>query len=761
MKSSDQTITVLLPSNDLGVSNPADRHQSLIATMKLFTQYRTYITAWMVGLMGIALVYCRLTTPKYQASATLEVLPSNPIVSLTSTELATHSQKNNIEHYRTIVAKLSLPSLADSVLSSVPIHRHFAASGTTTPDSSHTNVDLSKSKIHEPARNTNSSFKHATGEISAYLSALQILPMHETNLVSITASASDPYIAQLIANTHSQTFVRYLNNNSRAKLTANLNLLKSQALALNEQIQQSEQALTSYAKQHQLILLKSDNSSDLPHQQIQSLATKLADATANRIKSETALKRAAEYSLKESSFLDNDIIYHLRGDLSQAEAEYASLGSQVTDAYPGMRELKAKISSLTKAIQIERNQNLRSLKTQFEADLANEHSLKKQIDTEKLKVHRSARAMLEYDVLRRRASSLKKLHATLQQEITATETAKAIVTPNVSIIDYAQEPLYPSSPKTNIVVILAAVLGLAGGLITSYIKHLVKNSIETIEEAKTEFSLPVLGALPHFSDDHRTTIPLPAPIQPTLGAKTMTNIPSLVAPQSILAEALRTIRANVLLSSLDYPPRIILISSALKGEGKTTIVSNLAITLARANLRTLVIDADLRAAQLSDMMQPLYTSETNGGVSDILLGNLSPDRAVLTTQIPGLDFIPAGTRTTNPAELLGTPAMKALLEEQRQFYDFILLDSPPVLPVADGLLLSRTVDGVLFVIRCNKTSRMSAHLAKEHLQNAKARILGLILNDIPSSTNGYETGPYGSNYLYQTESNKQSPIVDV
>ena len=241
----------------------------------------------------------------------------------------------------------------------------------------------------------------------------------------------------------------------------------------------------------------------------------------------------------------------------------------------------------------------------------------------------------------------------------------------------------------------------------------------------------------------------------------MTNIPSLVAPQSILAEALRTIRANVLLSSLDYPPRIILISSALKGEGKTTIVSNLAITLARANLRTLIIDADLRAAQLSDMMQPLYTSENSGGVSDILLGNLSSDRAVLTTQIPCLDIIPAGTLTANPAELLGTPAMKALLAEQREFYDFILLDSPPVLPVADGLLLSRSVDGVLFVIRCNKTSRMSAHLAKEHLQNAKARILGLILNDIPSPTNPYETGPYGSNYLYQTESNNQSPIVDV
>lgn len=750
MDSFSHPIAVHISNDPLKHHSKDNVHTTLLGLVRLATQNISQVIICTAVTSGIALLYCHFVTPKYQATTVIEINPSSPIVSLTANEIAQKTPKRDIEQYKTAVAKLSLPGLADAVLSNTTIHDYIANQTEKSDETGRSKKTYPSTIIKNGVLPTHSAFVHHKNEISTYLNTVRILPIHETNLVSITAWASRPDIAPLISNTHSKTFIEHLNNRSKAMLEVNLHLLNAQIAALSEQIRTSEQSSTKHAKKHRIILLNNNDSSALPNQQIQSLAIKLADATAHRIKSETAFKRARKYSLKESSFLDNDIIFHLRSDLSQAEAEYASLGSQVTDAYPGMRELKAKINSLHTAIEVERNQNLRTLKTKFDADVANEEFLKQQINTEKLTLHRSARAILEYDILRQETQSLKKLYTTLQQELKATRTAQALVAPHVSIVDFAQAPTTPIFPRTNIILTLATVFGFLGGILLSYVQRVAKNAVETIEDAKAEFSLPIIGSLPHFYEAHTS---LPQPLLPEKNSSgTAPHIPNtqIIAPQGPLAEALRTIRANVLLSSIDYPPRVILITSALKGEGKTTLVSNLALALAKSQLRTLLIDADLRINGLSKLMQAYYPSEAKG-LSDTLHNQIPFSETIYRTHIEGLDIIPAGTPASNPAELLGVRNIKALLDEQREHYDFIVLDSPPILPVADALLLSRAADGILFVVRCNRTSKTSVHLAKEQLHNAKARILGLILNDIPESSPNYGSDQYGENYMWNTE----------
>ena len=747
----------LLLSESPGIT--PDNQQSelgIFALLRLLTQQRRLIFCCTLGAVCAAALYCMVSTPHYQATATLEIESAGPVVPLTSLDVLEQSERRKIEHYRTIIAKLHLATLADMVLSNKTIGDYVHLTDTSRSDhpvqkSDTIGFGLAKSYALQHTPETN--FKHPTPEIAKYLGLIKILPIHETNLVNIMATASNPLVAQLVANTHAKTFIEQLKGEEVNRLNANLDLLTAQTMALTERITQTEEALGEFTKKNKLTILKKEGSSGLSHQQIQSLAVKLADATAQRIKSETAYQRATKYSLRESSFLDNEIIFRLRSDLSQAEAEYASMGSQVTDAYPGMRELRAKISSLREGIKSERNHNLQTLRTRLDADLANETSLKEKIEEEKSKIHQSSRKVLEYEMLQEESQSLKKLHATLQNEIKSTETAKAIISPHVSIVDYAQTPTTPISPKTNIIIALASFLGFGGGIMLTYLLHLVRNGITTIAEAKTEFNLPILGYLPRFQKKHapaRSSTSSQLPVLPTaLLPGTSTNsagLPSLIAPHSHLAEALRTIRANVLLSSMDYPPRIILISSALQGEGKTTVLSNLAVTLGQANHRTLVIDGDLRIGGLSALLQPFYQhSET--GLAELLINQLPASQAIYQTDIPNLDIIPAGTKPYNPAELLGSSLMKTILMEQRDNYDFILIDSPPILPVADALLLSRLVDGVLFIVRCDYTSRSLVHHAKEQLQRVKARILGLILNEIPFPHNGYSADQYGANYI--------------
>jgi capsular exopolysaccharide synthesis family protein len=223
-------------------------------------------------------------------------------------------------------------------------------------------------------------------------------------------------------------------------------------------------------------------------------------------------------------------------------------------------------------------------------------------------------------------------------------------------------------------------------------------------------------------------------------------IVALSAPHSAIAEALRTIRANVLLSSADYPPRIIMMTSSIQGEGKTTMLANLAVTLAQAGHRTLMIDGDLRMAGLSGLFSNV-SCEHRPGLSDLLARHLPLEQTVHQTAVPSLDILPAGTKAPNPAELVGSETMKRLLTGLKERYDFILIDSPPVMAVADALLLSRMVDSVLFVVRSAITPRLVARDARQKLVHVRARIIGVILNDVSSASYTQEALRYGANYL--------------
>jgi succinoglycan biosynthesis transport protein ExoP len=721
-----------------------------------------------IGFGILALIYCFLTPASYTADTTIELRGHAPILATIQSENLFGSDSRKVEYLKTTVAKLKLTGLADEVLRQSQLDRdlrhYWKSRGSPFSSiwSSLRRIRPTISSAQDAPAPPGGYFQHTPSEISKYLSLIDIEPVHETNLVHIRATTTNSTLSQKIANLHATEFIEHLKRERQEAIQANVKLLHAQSEALRDKVGLADEQLGSYAAANKLLLARNNEGAGLNHRHIESLAQMLADATGRRIKSESALLQAQQQRDDEGTFFDNEITRQLRTNLKQSETEYASLGSQVTAAYPGMRELQARITALRKAIKDERKQGLQSLQSQFSADNNAEAALREQIEAEKSKAQDVAKKLIHYDVLSKEASSLRDLYQAVLKQAKEIEMSAAVTTSNVFVADYAPLPTSPSAPKTKIIVILATLVGLSGGVLLAYALESLANTVTNSDDLRQTLDLPLLGSVPDFArlgkesvkalpanGDERGALgpDLPAAHEPS-NSKASSNFKNagnelitISAPHTTIAEALRTIRANVLLSSADYPPRVLLVASSIQGEGKTTILSNLAVTLAQANHRTIMIDGDLRMAGLTKLF--CGDRHNGSGLSEILTSQLPLERAVQTTGIPNLDLLPVGARPPNPAELVGSESMKRLLAGLKDRYDFILVDSPPIMAVADALLVSRMVDSVLMVARGGVTPRPVAREARAKLTRVKARIIGTVLNGVGSADEAERFVGYG------------------
>jgi len=759
------------PYLERGMQNEGSSETEISHLFSLLKKRCKLIIAHCCGAAFIALAYCYLTPSSYTADTTIELRGHAPILASIQSENLFGTDSRKIEYLKTTVAKLKLAGLADAALGKNNLHRDL---GNYWKDKSVLKATLSKllrtiaptissAESATPIKGSGF-FKHSPGEINRYLSLIDINPVHETNLVHIKATTTDRALSQKIANLHATEFIEHLKRERQGAIHANIELLIAQSDALRERVAAAEDQLGAYASANKLLLVRNNDGAGLNHRHIESLAQMLADATGKRIKSESALNQARKQREDEGTFFDSEITQQLRASLKQSETEYASLGSQVTAAYPTMRELQAKISALRKAIRDERKQGLQSLEAQFSADNNAENSLRDQIESEKSTAQDVAKKRIQYDVLSQEASSLRELYQAVLKQAKEIEMSASVTTSNVFVADYATLPTSPSAPKTNIIVILASIVGLSAGILMSYILESLDDTIVTTQELRQIVDLPLLGSVPDFNSQDKTLTKTPGVIDHLPESKESEDVAkskeklllsedrpteskalvTISAPHTAISESLRSIRANVLLSSADYPPRVIMIASSIQGEGKTTLLSNLAVTLAQANHKTLIIDGDLRMCGLSKLF--LGQHEEHRGLSDLLTLRLPLESVIYETGVPGLDLLPVGAPAPNPAELVGSESMKRLLSGLKDRYDFILVDTPPIMAVADALLISRAVDSVILVVRGGFTPRHTVREAREKLTRVRARIIGTVLNGATKSDSASDIMAYGSNY---------------
>ena len=730
--------------------------------LRIFRKHTYLIASCTAVSTGIAILYCIFTPPLYTAETILELKGYAPVLSNVQSETLFGNDTRRIEYQKTTVAKLKLASLGDEVLSKDNLAEEFNEY-LDSRRSPLANITTSvAAAIWEPqklpsVKSSDPLFTIKPAIINRYLDLIEINPVHETNLVGVQVTTASPALSQRLANAHANGFIFHLQKERQEAVSANLNLLQRQAGDLKSRVSAAENELSSYAAKNKLYGVAEDGAKVVTTRQIESLSGLLAEATGRRIKTESLLSEIGTRKLDELSVTDDELVRQLRSTLQQAEADYATLGSRVTAAYPSMVELKAKISTVKKAIHDERRRSLRVLETQLSNERDAENKLRQQIEQEKALAQETSQRLIQYNVLAKEANSLRELYQAVLKQAKEIEVSAASASSHVFVTDYATRPSSPSAPKTNLIVTLFVLLGIAIGLLVALVIEAFDNTLKSTDDVRSSLDLPVLGAIPRFEDQAALGAPSSlkrlthadseATNSDTSPSETETReisrkIVSVASPHDVVSEALRTIRAGILLSSADHPPRVIMITSAMKGEGKTTVLFNLAATLAQASHRTLMIDGDLRERGLSKIFCR-STGAGGIGLTNYLTGQTQLDQVIKPTPVQNLDILPAGSRSPNPAELLSSSTMQDLIATLASEYDFILMDSPPILPVADGLTLSRVVDSVVLVVRSQTTDREMAQESRRRLLRVKARILGVVINDLDTSINSRDGIMYG------------------
>jgi succinoglycan biosynthesis transport protein ExoP len=720
--------------------------------------HRKLVTSVALTLIALATIFSYLATPLYTAETEIGIGAYSPTVKGTGLEESIAKQSEKQDYLETQIKQITRLTLADKMLADKEIGEEIKTylNSQTSILGSITGIfsklfSSGNEKIAEPE--SGSSYQHPIGMLKSYLGLVAVSPVKRTFLVKISATTSSPELSAKIANTHSLNFIELAKEEKQKTALTNLVFLRSQAEELASKVAVIEQDIAKYAEENAIVALTQDENIVL--RKMSELNNLLTESTGKRIKSESSYNEAKEGGNISSSSNDSRGLEDLKLRLRDKEGEYANMGQKFKAAYPAMVQLKAEIDSLKNSLQSQEKLMLRTAEAQYKSDLASEEELKRELEMQKSKAFDLSRRSVKYNSMKREFDSLRDLHQSVLRQLKEAQISAESEVNNITLSDKAAIPQAFSSPKRTRNIMLAMLLGPILGFLLAILLEVLNNTIETPDQIQKILQLPSLGVIPSFDSEGSTTQPealtaltnqsLRALEQdsnssdepssanstidqtPALASQIENSLITVTAPFSATSEAFRAVRTSILLSSADNPPRLVLITSSRKGEGKTTLSCNLALTIAGTVKSLVIIDSDLRR---SSVHKHFGIANDAPGLVEYLTGMNQLEEVIHKTAHPKVFVVPAGIKPPNPAELLGSKKMADLLQDLKEKFEFVLIDSPPVLPVTDAVLLSRVVDGVIMVVRGQKTEQNIARDAKNKITQVGGKILGVILNGV-------------------------------
>jgi succinoglycan biosynthesis transport protein ExoP len=687
-----------------------------------------------------------LSSPIYKATARILIEKETPNVLSFKEVLALDT--SDTDYYQTQYTILKSRTLAKQVLQKLGIMDPVLvnqAQGFSIRKLFTGLADLVKSRkpLSEEAKRT----AQEQQIIDDFLhNTVTIEPIRGSRLVDVSADSTDPDLATRLANTLVDV---YIEQNLEAKLSASkdaVNWLAKQLEASQQKVAESEAALQRYKEEHAIISF--EDRQNIITQKLLELNTAVNNARIKRITIESKYNQIQQYlnsnqDLEKidslSEVINNPLIQKLKVDMSSLETEMSELLKTFRDKHPKVIALHSQIATSRNRINAEVNQIVTSIVSEYELAQAQEKDMTAALEDQKQEAMDLSQKAIEYGVLEREFESNKRIYNELLQRTKETSVTEQLETNNIRVVDRAMTPTVPIAPRKKLNIFLAMVVGLVFGTVLAFFFEYLDNSIKTPEDIKQYLDMPFLGFIPKVAAEATAAHP---------GAKQSADTIVALEPRSTASEAYRSLRTNVMFSSLEHGP-IILVTSAGPTEGKSITVANLGITMAQSGSKTLIIDGDLRKPRMHRIFNiPI----TGSGLTDLIanFGTNGTRITVKRTKIENLDILPCGKIPPNPSELLGSERMKLLLEALAKKYDKILIDSPPVTVVTDPVILSRIAGGVIIIIRAGETRRDVVRRAKEQLRNVNATILGGVLNSVDiEKDNYYYSSYYHYNYYYQ------------
>lgn len=699
---------------------PAAERLTLMDVWRVVMKQRFVILAVTVISFAAAAVYSFRTKSVYESGGRLQINPNTPKVGL---QAYGDQNENPLDTSALQTELLILQS--DSVLLQTALKLDASAASRPT------------GALTSPER------RSLIGLVKGGLS-VKLLP--GTQMVDIRYRNHDPKLATDVVNTLMDTFI---DENLRSKFDQTKRTsvwLEKQLEDLKQQASDAQIRLANFQKGHNIV--GTDENSNLTIQNLEQTSSDLETAEADRIMRESRMRDFASQDADMASLTgDNPQLANLRGQIAELQTQREQLALEVGPHHPKMLSLNAQIAKMQDQLNHEVTLARRQIQSEYESSLRSEQMLRQRLDAQKEQAFRLNEDVGQYAILRHEAELNRDLYDTLQMRLKEASVTAGLSATNISVVDRAQVPFIPIAPRKTMSMLLGLIGGFVGGLILAFIIESVDDRMQTSEEVESVSTLASLATIPHMEDN-----PLRrkrAEIEDAASSAQIRQLTALHSPKSLAGEAYRGLRSSLLLSSIDKPPRVIVITSAFPGEGKTTTAVNCALALAQRGERVLLVDADLRRGTLHQVFR---ISDRSFGLSTVLSRNDERMKAPSPLpELPMLHVLPTGMRPPNPAEMLSSQRMEEQLHQWTREYDRVVLDTAPVLAVSDTQALAVMGDTVVLVVRAGVTRKRAILRARDLLWRINANIAGVVVNDVDMRLENFYTyryGMYGYRYGY-------------
>lgn len=662
----------------------------LSSHLRIFARRKSTVLLTLAAFLGAACIYILMAERLYEARSQLLLERSGPkVLSVEEIYSIDSTQK---DYYLTQCEIIVSANILNRVLDELGLRR--------TPP-----------------------FSRAKDPVAKLRKMIKAQPLRDSRLINVSVIGADPEEITRINHALIDTYIKQQLEDKIGVEENAADWLSGQIKPLRRKLEDSEEKVRAFLQKERISSI--EEAKAVVNQKISSVNESLIEARKKRLEIEARYLRLKEGSTKSDeaftlpAIAQDELIKNLKMEKIKLDREYSRLSEIYRPGHPEMLRTRDQISFLEKEMDNEVLNIIEITRQEYEAVKEYEETLEGLLGKLNREASRLNKLAVTFNILQRDVKSNRKLYEAVVDRLKETDVIDELTRSGVQIVDRAEVPKIPIRPRKTMVLLLSAVVGLVAGMALALYRESVDTSFRYQEEAESYLMLPVLGQTPYLRDKRKDVI--------TLDLMTHNE------PRSTVAESFNHIRNY--LESIAGPKGLstFLVTGSSPQEGKTDVAVNLAISFSEVGRKVLLLDADLRRPRLHNT----FALKPIPGFNELLSGEVTVDDVVHKTSIANLSVIPCGKLPGRPAELLETSDQAGILQLLKNRFEYIILDSPPILPVTDALILADVVDGIIQVVQGDKTGREIARAAKNRLSRCKAQMVGIVLTQLKSSSGRY------------------------
>jgi succinoglycan biosynthesis transport protein ExoP len=716
---------------DADWSIPSEHEMSLLDLLQiLYKRIYVILGLTLVGLI-VAFLYSSRMTPQYEGVSLVNIDPGRSTDVGVSGLISDVGMGDAIEKLQTEALVIKSDTVLLDVITSMDL-----------PDKPPFSSVFKREGGYKGAPFTPAQRQALLGMMKG---ALSVTMVPNTMLIEIRFRNQDPQLATDVANKLVQI---YSDDNLRNRYEGTMRIstwLSGQLEGIRLQATEGQRKLADFERSHNLIGI--DETGGLVSDTLRQINVELTEAEADRITKEARLKLAQTRNPELiSAVAPSTTLNVLRSQNAQMLVEYAALSTRFGSGYPRVREMQEQLKKVQSDIDHEVANITSRLQDEYDTSTRTEDLLRQQLEAQKQRAYDVSQGTAEYEILKHEVESAQDLYDALQERLKEANITAGLSGVTINVVDQARIPSSPVEPRKFLYMGIGLAAGFFLGIVLAFILEALDDTLRTSESVELVSKLPVLAVVPHQVFDTKAGT----------AQDDKEKLVALYHPNSKEAEAFRLLRSSLLLSGTGAALKTIMIASSFEAEGKSTIASNLAIVLAQNGARVLLVDADLRRGTI----HRFFGMERKSGLSMVLSGQQNGDAFFRPVpELPNLTVLPCGPHSPNPGALLSSRILGENVEQWRRDYDYVIIDTAPVLPVADSLYLPSIIDAVVLLVRAGVTRKKALLRTRSMLLRAHARIAGIVVNDIDLRIEHFYTYSgrqrfsykYGSKYYQENE----------